>query len=166
MSSLVDALSHHFGPRAFRAGQEALVRAVVEGRDLLVVMPTGSGKSLGYQLPAVVLPGTTIVVSPLISLMNDQVDELGRRGIAAAAPHSMLGADERRDGWRQAWNGSLRLLYAAPKRFASDARRTSFRCRSGPFPAGRPCQRRYAAVRSSTRRAIWYSSSAVNGFGR
>ena len=76
MSSLLDALRQHFGHEAFRAGQEALVRAVIDGGDVLAVMPTGSGKSLGYQLPATVLPGTTIVVSPLISLMKDQVDDL------------------------------------------------------------------------------------------
>ena len=94
---------------------------MIDGRDVLAVMPTGSGKSLGYQLPAVVLPGTTIVVSPLISLMEDQVDKLDRRGIAAGALHSMLGAEERCDAWRRARNGSLRLLYAAPERFASKA---------------------------------------------
>ena len=120
MSFLLEALRQHFGYDAFRAGQEALVRAVIEGRDLLAVMPTGAGKSLGYQLPAVVLPGTTIVVSPLISLMKDQVDELERRGIAGTALHSKLGAKERREAWRRARNGSLRLLYAAPERFASD----------------------------------------------
>ncbi len=121
MPSLADALRTHFGHDAFRAGQEALVRAVIDGRDVLAVMPTGSGKSLGYQLPATLLPGTTLVVSPLISLMKDQVDELDRRGIAAAALHSLLGADERREAWRRARAGSLRLLYAAPERFASDA---------------------------------------------
>jgi superfamily II DNA helicase RecQ len=66
------------------------VRAVLEGRDVLAVMPTGSGKSLGFQLPPVLLRGTTIVVSPLIALMKDQVDELTRRGIRAAAVHSLI----------------------------------------------------------------------------
>src|SRR5437867_13024492 len=79
MVDLVTALHEHFGHTAFRAGQEDLVRAVLAGRDVLAVMPTGSGKSLGFQLPAVLLPGTTIVVSPLIALMKDQVDELTRR---------------------------------------------------------------------------------------
>ena len=121
MSFLLDALRQHFGHDGFRVGQEALVRAVIGGHDVLAVMPTGSGKSLGYQLPAVVLPGTTIVVSPLISLMKDQVDKLDRRGVAAAALHSMLGATERRDAWRRARKGLLRLLYAAPERVRSDA---------------------------------------------
>ena len=120
MPSLLASLRHHFGHDAFRVGQEALVRAVLEGRDVLAVMPTGSGKSLGFQLPAVVLQGTTLVVSPLISLMKDQVDELNRRGIRAAALHSMLAADERRAALHAAQGGELRLLYVAPERFASD----------------------------------------------
>ena len=95
-------LQQHFGHASFRAGQEELVRAVVDGYDVLAVMPTGSGKSLGFQLPAILLPGTTLVVSPLISLMKDQVDELNRRGIPAAAVHSMLSADARRDALRRA----------------------------------------------------------------
>src|ERR1043166_3207732 len=84
-----------FGHREFRQGQEEIIEAVLRGRDVLAVMPTGSGKSLGYQLPAVMLPGTTLVVSPLISLMKDQVDELNRRGIRAAALHSMLSPQPR-----------------------------------------------------------------------
>ena len=120
MIDLVPVLHRHFGHRSFRAGQEALVRAVLEGRDVLAVMPTGSGKSLGFQLPALMLPGTTLVVSPLISLMKDQVDELDRRGIRAAALHSMLSADARAEALRAARSGQLRLLYVAPERFAYD----------------------------------------------
>ena len=74
-----------FGHESFRPGQEAVVRGVISGRDVLAVMPTGSGKSLGYQLPAVVLGGTTVVVSPLISLMKDQVDTLVGNGDAGRA---------------------------------------------------------------------------------
>src|SRR5882672_5264482 len=109
-----------FGHREFRQGQEEIVAAVLRGRDVLAVMPTGSGKSLGYQLPAVMLPGTTLVVSPLISLMKDQVDELNRRGIPSGALHSMLPADRRYDVLSAARTGRLRLLYVAPERFASD----------------------------------------------
>src|SRR6185503_12021248 len=110
----------HFGHQAFRPGQEQIVDAVIGGRDVLAVMPTGSGKSLAYQLPAVVLPGTTLVVSPLISLMKDQVDELNRRGIASGGLHSMLPAARRRALLDAARGGALRLLYVAPERFASD----------------------------------------------
>src|SRR5437762_8478101 len=113
-------LRAHFGHQSFRTGQEDLVRAVLDGHDVLAVMPTGSGKSLGFQLPAVLLPGTTLVVSPLISLMKDQVDELNRRGIRAVALHSMLTADARRDVLVAARAGDIRLLYVAPERFASD----------------------------------------------
>src|SRR5918995_4695020 len=84
------ALRRHFHHSAFRDGQEQVVTAVLSGRDVLAVMPTGSGKSIGYQLPAVMLPGLTLVVSPLISLMKDQVDRLNPRGIPSGAVHPML----------------------------------------------------------------------------
>src|SRR5881396_877441 len=113
-------LRKHFGHQKFRDGQEQIVSAVLGGRDVLAVMPTGSGKSLGYQLPAVMLPGTTLVVSPLISLMKDQVDELNRRRIPSAALHSLLSADGRQEVLSAARAGRLRLLYVAPERFASD----------------------------------------------
>ena len=119
MVTLIEPLRLHFGHASFRPGQEDVVRAVLEGRDVLAVMPTGSGKSLGFQLPAVLLPGTTIVVSPLIALMKDQVDELTRRGIRAAAVHSLASADARRTVLDAARAGALRLLYVAPERFAS-----------------------------------------------
>src|SRR5687767_12322290 len=117
---LTSALHRHFGHRVFRPGQEEVVRAALDGRDVLAVMPTGSGKSLGFQLPALLLPGTTLVVSPLISLMKDQVDELNRRGIRAAALHSASSSDARRDALQQARTGECQLLYVAPERFASD----------------------------------------------
>ena len=120
-SELLTTLQKHFGHQTFRPGQEQLVAAVLSGRDVLAVMPTGSGKSLGYQLPAIVLGGTTLVVSPLIALMKDQVDELNRRGIPSAALHSMLSSDGRREVLRAARGGRLRLLYVAPERFASDS---------------------------------------------
>src|SRR6059036_2992502 len=97
MVDVIESLRRHFGHASFRPGQEALVRAVIDGCDVLAVMPTGSGKSLGFQLPALLLPGLTLVVSPLISLMKDQVDELNRRGIRAAALHSGVGLEARRD---------------------------------------------------------------------
>jgi ATP-dependent DNA helicase RecQ len=120
MTDLLSTLSARFGHTSFRAGQEELVAAVLDGHDVLAVMPTGSGKSLGFQLPAVLLPGTTLVVSPLISLMKDQVDELNRRGICAVALNSALSTDARRDALRAARTGGVRLLYVAPERFAFD----------------------------------------------
>jgi ATP-dependent DNA helicase RecQ len=119
-SDVLAALYARFGHRTFRQKQERVVSAVLSGRDVLAVMPTGSGKSLGYQLPAVLLPGTTLVVSPLISLMKDQVDTLNRRGIASGALHSMMPARVRREVIDAARAGRLRLLYVAPERFASD----------------------------------------------
>src|SRR5512147_317535 len=115
------ALRRHFGHDFFRAGQEEIVRAALQGRDLLAVMPTGSGKSIGYQLPALLLPGTMLVVSPLIALMKDQVDELCRRGIAAAAIHSLMPSSERRAAIEGAREGRWRLLYVSPERFASES---------------------------------------------
>ena len=120
-ADVVSALRQHFGHQSFRAGQQELVDAVLAGHDLLAVMPTGSGKSLGFQLPALLLPGITLVVSPLISLMKDQVDELSRRGIRAAALHSQSTGETRGAALRAARAGQLQLLYVAPERFASPA---------------------------------------------
>jgi len=114
-----EALHRHFGHAAFRTGQEDVVHAAISGRDVLAVMPTGSGKSIGYQLPALLLDGPTLVVSPLISLMKDQVDELSRKGIAAAALHSLASPSERRHAESAMRAGRLHLLYVAPERFAS-----------------------------------------------
>ncbi len=97
------------------------MRAALAGQDLLAVMPTGSGKSIGYQLPALLLPGTTLVVSPLIALMKDQVDELARKGVPAAALHSLASPGERRASEAALREGRLRLLYVAPERFASES---------------------------------------------
>jgi ATP-dependent DNA helicase RecQ len=121
MVDVMESLRRHFGHPAFRLGQEDVVRTVLKGRDVLAVMPTGSGKSLGFQLPAVLLPGTTLVVSPLIALMKDQVDELRRRGIRAAALHSLVAPEARRAALEAARAGTLQLLYVAPERFASSA---------------------------------------------
>jgi ATP-dependent DNA helicase RecQ len=118
-AELVASLRRHFGHPGFRAGQEEVVRTVLSGRDVLAVMPTGSGKSLGYQLPALLLPGLTLVVSPLIALMKDQVDELRRKGVAAGAIHSLQTPDETRQTLQAAREGALRLLYVSPERFGS-----------------------------------------------
>jgi len=112
-------LQEEFGLEAFRPGQEEATSAVLAGRDLVAVMPTGSGKSLCFQLPALLLDGTTMVVSPLIALMKDQVDGLRGRGLPAAAVHSGLAAAERAAAERDLAEGRLRLVYVAPERLAS-----------------------------------------------
>ena len=120
-ASLDRALGTHFGLTAFRTGQREAVTAVLEGRDLVAVMPTGAGKSLCFQLPALLLDGVSVVVSPLIALMKDQVDVLRGRGIAAAAIHSLMPPTERAEAERDLSAGRLRLLYVAPERLASPA---------------------------------------------
>jgi ATP-dependent DNA helicase RecQ len=114
-------LTAHFGHRSFRPGQEEIVAAVLSGRNSVVVMPTGAGKSLCYQLPALVLDGVTVVVSPLIALMQDQVDQLRARGIAATFINSTLSDVERAERQRQLRAGAFRLVYVAPERFRSEA---------------------------------------------
>ena len=111
-----DALKRYFGFDAFRPLQEAIVGDVLDGRDVFALLPTGGGKSLCYQLPAVLTPGLTVVISPLIALMKDQVDALNTAGIAATFVNSSLDYDELReriDGLRR---GAYRLLYVAPER--------------------------------------------------
>ena len=115
-TSLKDALFQAFGHKQFRQHQEQICREIIEGNDLLLVMPTGAGKSLCYQLPAIVMPGCTIVVSPLIALMDDQVQKLKSQGINAAALHSGLGREESRSICREYQEGTLKLLYVAPER--------------------------------------------------
>jgi ATP-dependent DNA helicase RecQ len=116
---LREALSTRFGHDTFRPGQEEAATAVLEGRDLVAVMPTGSGKSLCFQLPALLLDGVTLVVSPLIALIKDQVDVLQAKGIAAAAIHSGLAPGDRAAAERALGAGLLDLVYVAPERFAS-----------------------------------------------
>src|SRR6476619_860105 len=110
-------LTERFGHVDFRRGQWAPIQALLEGGDALVVMPTGSGKSLIYQLPALLLPGLTVVVSPLIALMKDQKDKLTAQGVDAVAMHSHLSTLESREAHRQIEEGEGELLYLTPKRF-------------------------------------------------
>ena len=123
MDELHKTLWTYYGYSSFRPGQERLIRALLEGNDVLGVMPTGAGKSLCYQIPALLLPGLTIVVSPLISLMEDQVGTLRKRGIPAAFLHAAMRSSERRalcqkilDGQRTGSPGTIRLLYVSPER--------------------------------------------------
>ena len=115
-----EVLRRYFGHGEFREGQETLIDALLAGRDALGIMPTGGGKSLCYQVPALLLPGVTLVISPLISLMKDQVMALEKAGVPAAFLNSSLSAAERRavyDGLRQ---GAYRLLYVAPERLEAE----------------------------------------------
>ena len=111
------ALSARFGFRDFRPGQERAVASVLAGRDTLVVLPTGGGKSVCYQVPALLLPGLTVVVSPLISLMKDQVDALIARGIPATFVNSTLSSGEVAERMARVTRGDVKLLYVAPERF-------------------------------------------------
>src|SRR5690606_7023743 len=111
-------LQTHFGFRRFREGQIEAVRSAMSGRDTVVVMPTGSGKSLCYQLPALELEGMTVVVSPLIALMKDQADALARRGITAGAFNSSLSAAGRREVLEALEAGRLEFLFTTPERLA------------------------------------------------
>ena len=114
-------LQEHFGFRSFREGQEALIDAILMGRDAFGVMPTGGGKSLCYQIPALLLEGLTLVVSPLISLMKDQVAALKEAGIPAAFLNSSLTAAQQREVLRRAQLGAYRLIYVAPERLLTDS---------------------------------------------
>ena len=113
------ALLQRFGHHDFRPGQAAIIEAVLAGRDVLAVMPTGSGKSLCYQLPAVFRDGCTLVISPLIALMKDQVDSLQAQGVAATYINSSLSPQEQHERLRACRAGAYDLLYVAPERFRS-----------------------------------------------
>lgn len=117
-SPLDDYLSQ-FRLSAFRPGQEDVIRTVLEGRDCLCVMPTGGGKSLCYQLPALVLDGLTIVVSPLIALMKDQVDQLRELGLPVTYINSTLSPDEQSERLQAVASGQIKMVYAVPERFRS-----------------------------------------------
>ncbi len=114
--SLEHALKHYFGYDSFRPGQRTIIENILQNHDSLVVMPTGGGKSLCYQLPALLKPGLTIVVSPLIALMQDQVQALQDNGIAATFLNSSLSGAELRDRERAILDGQIKLLYIAPER--------------------------------------------------
>ncbi len=116
----LEVLAERFGFEGFLPGQEQVVEALLAGRSALAVFPTGAGKSLCYQLPALLLGGMTVVVSPLIALMKDQIDFLQRRGIEAGRLDSSLDADEQRAIFDRLRAGSLKLLYVAPERFNNE----------------------------------------------
>jgi ATP-dependent DNA helicase RecQ len=113
-------LKQYFGYTAFRPGQEEVIDALLEGRDVLAVMPTGGGKSLCYQIPALLLPGLTLVISPLISLMKDQVEALRSSGVRAAFLNSALSYPAYADTMNRALRGEYAILYIAPERLLRD----------------------------------------------
>jgi ATP-dependent DNA helicase RecQ len=113
------ALEKYFGFREFREPQGEVISAILNGEDVVVVMPTGGGKSLCYQLPAILLEGVTVVVSPLIALMKDQVDALLAREIPATLVNSTISASEQRERIHRMRNGEFKLVYIAPERFRS-----------------------------------------------
>jgi len=122
-----DLLKSAFGYETFRPGQEDAVSAILSGRDTVVVLPTGGGKSLCFQVPALLLPGLTVVVSPLISLMKDQVDALTAKGLPAAFINSTLSSGQVSERLARVDRGEIKLLYVAPERF--DFGRTAERLR-------------------------------------
>jgi len=117
---LLDTLRRRFGHEDFRHGQREIIRSVLDGRPTIAVLPTGAGKSLCFQLPALLCEGTAVVLSPLLALMKDQVDALAERGIAAAKVTSADPAAERREAEARLAAGELKLVYAAPERLRSD----------------------------------------------
>ncbi len=118
--SLEPALKHFFGYDSFRPGQREIVEAALEKRDMMIVMPTGGGKSLCFQLPALLKPGLTVVVSPLIALMQDQVEALQDNGIGATFLNSTLSAMETRSRETAILEGKIKLLYVAPERLLGE----------------------------------------------
>jgi len=121
----VEVLQQYFGWSGFREGQVEVVDRLLRGDSVLAVFPTGGGKSLCYQLPALMLDGLTVVVSPLIALMKDQIDQLHAKGIAAVRLDSSLSWDEYRDAMEQLRSGTAKMLYVAPERFFNERFRSS-----------------------------------------
>jgi len=118
--SLEQALKHFFGYDSFRPGQQEIVEAALQKRDMMIVMPTGGGKSLCFQLPALLKPGLTVVVSPLIALMQDQVEALQDNGIGATFLNSTLSSQEARSRETAILEGKIKLLYVAPERLLGE----------------------------------------------
>lgn len=120
MMNTLETLQQRFGFDSFREGQEKVINSLLEGKSAAAVFPTGAGKSLCYQLPAILLPGLTLVVSPLLALMKDQVDALLEKQIAAARLDSSLTSEEYAEVLSKARSGEIKLLYVAPERFNNE----------------------------------------------
>ena len=120
MKNKYELLKEYYGYDSFREGQEEVIDGILSGRDVLGIMPTGAGKSVCYQIPAMLLPGITLVVSPLISLMQDQVKALNEAGIPAAFLNSSLSANAFHETVRKAGQGAYKIIYVAPERLVTD----------------------------------------------
>lgn len=120
VATALETLKQTFGYESFRDGQEEIINAVMNGERTLGIMPTGGGKSLTYQIPALMLPGITIVISPLLSLMKNQVDELREAGVPAVTLNSTQNDDEYRAAMNSLLNEEAKLLYMAPERLGSE----------------------------------------------
>ena len=112
---LLDTLKEYFGYEKFRPLQKKIIQSVFDGKDNMVIMPTGGGKSICYQLPAILLPEITLVISPLIALMKDQVDGLNANGVPAAYLNSSQTEDQREAIFKKIENKELKLIYVAPE---------------------------------------------------
>ena len=121
METAQQILKQYFGYDTFRPGQAEIVRQILEGKDVMAVMPTGAGKSLCYQVPALMLPGVTLVISPLISLMKDQVDSLTDSGVPCAYVNSALSESDYQQVMWNAAVGQYKLLYIAPESLESES---------------------------------------------
>ena len=129
-----ETLKRVFGFDDYRKGQEAVVTRLLEGKSALAIFPTGGGKSLCYQLPALLLDGLTVVLSPLIALMKDQLDFLASRGLPAARLDSSLGREETLQVYDELNSGRLKLLYISPERLGNERFVHSLRRRDSTRP--------------------------------
>ncbi len=120
INDATECLKRHFGYSSFRPGQSEVIESAINRRDSLVIMPTGGGKSICYQIPALLQQGCAIVVSPLIALMIDQVESLKSNGISVASVNSFNTEDVNRQNINDAYNGRIKLLYISPEKLVSE----------------------------------------------